>query len=147
MAFQTFLFSTQPLTYIHTHAHTHINAHHTHLYIVLRMPEGLSDAKMTIKILPFHFFTKGLWRKEINCKPEGVAEGGLWINQHPSHCFLLLTSLKKRCLHLPRLTAMPVLSMSLPAHQGPSSISHTLSWLILKLSFTTKASPPHRNVN
>ena len=41
------------------------------------MPEGLSGARIPIKVLPFYFITKGLWSKVINGGPEGIAEGKL----------------------------------------------------------------------
>lgn len=45
--------------------------------VVQRIPEGLSDARMPIRILPFYFITKGLGSKVINDGSEGLAGGKL----------------------------------------------------------------------
>lgn len=95
------------------------------------------------QILPSHFITKSSRRKEIN--GEGTAEGKLQMNQHLSHLSLLITSLKKRCPHLPKLSSMPAPCMALLPQQGSCSISHLLSWLIFNILSTTEASIPFRN--
>lgn len=51
--------------------------HITHPDAVQRIPEGLSDARMPIRILPLYFITENLGSKVIDDGSEGMAEGKL----------------------------------------------------------------------
>lgn len=107
---------------------------------------GIVGARMPIKIVPFHCITKGLWKKEVKGKLWGREERKLGdLAFLPSSSSSPVS--EDEMPTLAKTNCYACAKQSLPSHKGPCSFNGLISRLAFNLSFTTKASPPHKNVH
>lgn len=102
--------------------------HIIHLDVVQRIPEGLSDARMPIRILSFYFITEGLGSKVINDGSEGMA--GRKLDELAS---------------IPLFSASHISEEEVPTLVKTNCYASTKHVLLPKPG--TSCSLPHRNVN